>query len=237
MRHFLILRQVWWLGLFLVKLFLARLVVFLLLLSIFSLLLPELRDFFLLVLNFLLKVLYVSLLISRKLMICRWPNVELEENAVFWVCWQIPFWFKLINAVESIITPAFSNLELWLVLPCDFGVTASMRNHFYTILVLLRLSWLHHGWALVHFEEDGNIVSVSVLAISVWVHFEAPSYAIWKKRWWVDRIFAMPQLGEMSQFVFTTVIVRNDVTRELYLNRILNIVVARSRIQILQLSD
>ena len=237
MWHFFILRQVRRFWLFFFLMFLAWFMVLFLFLGIFSFLLSELRNFFLLVLNFLLKILYVSLLISRKLMICRWSNVELEENAILWVCWQIAFWFKLVDSVESIVTPTFSNLELRLVFSSDFGVTASVRNHFYTVLILLRFCWLHHWWALVHFEEDGNIVSVSVLSISIWVNFEAPSYSIRKKRWWVDWIFTMPQLWEVSQFIFTAVIIWHNVTRELNLDWILNIVITRPCIQFLQLSN
>ena len=169
-----------------------------LLLGIISLLLSELRNFFLLVLNFLLEILYVSLLITRKLMIGWWSNIELEEDAVFWVSWQIAFWFKLVNTIESIVAPAFSYFELWLILSSNLSVTASVRYHLYAVLILLWFSRLHHGWSLVHFKEDWDIVSMSVLAISVRVYFEAPSYTIWKKRWRVDRIFTMSQLGEMS---------------------------------------
>ena len=63
-------------------LFLACFVVLLLLFCIFSLLFPELRYLLFLVLNFLLKVLDIMLLISRKLVVGRRSNVELQEDAV-----------------------------------------------------------------------------------------------------------------------------------------------------------
>ena len=47
----------------------------------------------------------------------------------------------------------------------------------------------------------------------------------------------MSQLREMPQLVFTTVIVGDNVTRKFNLDRILNVVVGWSRIQVLQLSN
>ena len=90
----------------------ALLMVLLLLLGIFSLLLPELRNLLFLLLDLLLEVQDVALLIPRELVVGWWPHVEFKEDAVFRVSREIAFWLQLVDAIESVVTPAFSNFEL-----------------------------------------------------------------------------------------------------------------------------
>lgn len=53
-----------------------------------------------------------------------------------------------------------------------------MADHFHSIFILARLSWLQMGRSLEHFKEHRDVVALGILAVSVRVDFQAPGDAV-----------------------------------------------------------
>jgi hypothetical protein len=53
-----------------------------------------------------------------------------------------------------------------------------MADHFHTIFILARLSWLQMGRSLEHLKEHRDVVALGILTVSVRVDFQAPGDAV-----------------------------------------------------------
>lgn len=86
---------------------------------------------------------------------------------------EIAFAIEQINAIETIVTPAFANFEFWCKFTNDLSAGCSVIDHFDTVLVLLRLLLRQ---SFKHFQENANVVSFGN-SIAVRIYFEAPCQA------------------------------------------------------------
>ena len=147
---------------------------------------------------FAFKFFNVSFLVSCKLGKGRWSHIVLQVNAIFWIIRKISFLLQLVYSIEPIVSPAFANFKLRLILSHNFLWGPSMADHFNTVLVFTRLGRRHVWGTFEHFKEYRNVVSLGILTISVRINFETPCYSIGYQLGWVDRVFWMAELREMS---------------------------------------
>ena len=144
--------------------------------------------------------------------------IVLEVDAILQVIWKIALGLKLVDAVEPVVSPAFTHFKFALVDAEHHLRWSQVVYQLNTVLIHLRLDWLSTLRSLVHLQEDWDVCPLSILTISIWVNFKPPSDPIGQKGGRIDWFLWVTQFGEMSQSELTTSIFRNDITWEVRLN-------------------
>ena len=93
----------------------------------------------------------------------RGPHKEFQLQRI--IIAQVLFRLQKINSVEAIIAPTLANFEFWLKLSRHFS--AWLTDHLNTVLIFLSFG----RCALLHLKKNWDIIALSIVAITIRVHF------------------------------------------------------------------
>lgn len=159
----------------------------------------------------------VLLLVPTLLSIGWCTNVVLEGDRVPG-CLQVTLGegkitlpLQKINAIETIVAPAFTHFKVWWELTDHTQARRlTMVKHLYTILVLARLTQ-----SLKHLKKDADVVTLGY-SVTIGVYFKSPSKAIEDEWVRIDHFMGVADSWEVLDHESGAFIVRYQLRGEIH---------------------